>query len=420
MSPAPITIPPSGQLQNGQVIGPSLIQRNRAVRKSTRKSAGRKVPDPAFLDPVTVIEDDDEEMLVSSESETSDAPPSKRKKAKKPKRRSPSPPPPPLSPVHPDMDSELSDLSSRDYTPDIMSLDDDPTSPVSLTFNVPKGFQGPFVVNFDPVMISQALQESRYAHNLFTRRGQTSRRSTPFNNARFTSSPRFSQPPSATSKAEKEAAIGFMTLPPELRNRVYRLLFVTKASIDSWTPSNFCRTSALLRTCRQINKEGASILYGENHFRFVRIHLMRAQYWANSTEIGYKDFRRFLTDIGPVNVSYLRIITICFEDARPSTTPHLHCNEDRRYLRDEHLLECLRILAKHSQINIIKLAFEGRRSLMVGDERFIDILGRIKADEVHIGKDPRSSWSNNPRISWDAEDQLKYKMLRAPKFYSNH
>ncbi|KAK4194703.1 hypothetical protein QBC40DRAFT_269890 [Triangularia verruculosa] len=61
-------------------------------------------------------------------------------------------------------------------------------------------------------------------------------------------------------------ALEFLSLPGEIRNRIYRLLFRLDSTID-----DDCRprlSAQFLRTCRQVRDEGLPILYGENTFGF--------------------------------------------------------------------------------------------------------------------------------------------------------
>jgi hypothetical protein len=107
----------------------------------------------------------------------------------------------------------------------------------------------------------------------------------------------------------KEAPIsqseeGFFILPIELRLPVYGHLFKSDKAIE-FGKSDTSLSAHFLRTCKQVYKEGREILYGENSFHFTRDTRTRGTYhdkvWK---EIGYKDIRRFLQDIGPVNVSH--------------------------------------------------------------------------------------------------------------------
>ena len=61
--------------------------------------------------------------------------------------------------------------------------------------------------------------------------------------------------------------LGFNSLPPEIRNRIYRMLFVGNP-VELIFRANNSRSAALLATCKEIEREGSSILYGENVFCF--------------------------------------------------------------------------------------------------------------------------------------------------------
>jgi len=76
---------------------------------------------------------------------------------------------------------------------------------------------------------------------------------------------------SATNKSTR-----LLSLPPELRNMIYRLAFADDPGrkdhfICLW-PGMRDRVPALLQTCRQIDKEAGSIYYAERTFRFVWEH----------------------------------------------------------------------------------------------------------------------------------------------------
>ena len=62
---------------------------------------------------------------------------------------------------------------------------------------------------------------------------------------------------------------------------------------------NFQRSSAFLRTCRQVYDEGRSILYSENEFFFQRQSRRCGSIWAADWgELGFKPVRKFLKMIG--------------------------------------------------------------------------------------------------------------------------
>lgn len=65
----------------------------------------------------------------------------------------------------------------------------------------------------------------------------------------------------------------FLSLPPETRNKIYRLVLCHPRAIGTWAKERrdwpnypLILSAQLLRTCKQIHAEGVSILYGENTF----------------------------------------------------------------------------------------------------------------------------------------------------------
>ncbi|KAK3384707.1 hypothetical protein B0T24DRAFT_674445 [Lasiosphaeria ovina] len=62
----------------------------------------------------------------------------------------------------------------------------------------------------------------------------------------------------------------FLVLPPEIRNKIYRLLLCHPTTLgNQWSVSPVPLSAQLLRTCRQVRAEGLSILYGENTFNIM-------------------------------------------------------------------------------------------------------------------------------------------------------
>lgn len=94
------------------------------------------------------------------------------------------------------------------------------------------------------------------------------------------------QPPPRSQPSRKT---GFLDLPAELRNEIYRLTFVAKGRFALSRPTNFSRSAAFLRTCRQVHQEASGILYGENEFFFSRRSDRHGSFWqAEWSELGFK------------------------------------------------------------------------------------------------------------------------------------
>lgn len=99
-------------------------------------------------------------------------------------------------------------------------------------------------------------------------------------------------------------SISFLSLPPELRIKVYEYALISPSSMyeitDTFsTDQNRSRhrkpiVTALLKTCRTINYEAAPILYGRNSLKAT-----------NSTP-----FSQWLEAIGPINIRFLKSIQI--------------------------------------------------------------------------------------------------------------
>ncbi|KAF7954365.1 hypothetical protein EAE96_005489 [Botrytis aclada] len=89
-----------------------------------------------------------------------------------------------------------------------------------------------------------------------------------------------------------------LSLPRELRNKIYEELLVCESFIEidfqlRFLPRNLTR--GLLFTCRTIHGEATSVFYAQNTFEFVL--------W---------DAQGFLNKIGPINASSIRHIAITF------------------------------------------------------------------------------------------------------------
>jgi hypothetical protein len=95
----------------------------------------------------------------------------------------------------------------------------------------------------------------------------------------------------------------FVDLPIELRLKVYNQLFKFDKPVELGK-NDHCGSAQFLRTCKMVRDEGTAVLYGENSFHFTRDTRIRGTYHERVwKEVAYKDVRRFLEDIGLVNVS---------------------------------------------------------------------------------------------------------------------
>lgn len=382
--PPPASSPPASPHSRDtspELGSPSRItQYNQKTGRPVRKSAGKIKKVAGYVD----FEDAEFDALTDSElSELSelddedDMDPlslSGKKKKKKNKKgalkrkRSPSPPSPHLEPVI--NNQELDDLTDNEEG-GAFHRNDPKKPPMTLQFNVPLGFHGPLFVKLDSTLLH--INQQGKLHEM--QPGKSKKLCTV-------------SPEQVGTTAVRPK--GFTDLPGELRNTIYRHLFARKDKdsrlripLRSIDPKNSLTKSAqFLRSCKLVHNEACSILYGENTFSFHRHYDTRGPYWEPvPKEIGYQDVLHFLRTIGPENIQYLRDVDFVFDDARPKDTPYVTSNEQRRYLNDDYLMNCLRIL-RDAKLRKISMYFGGRRQLGRTDVRFLGYLEQVKADEV--------------------------------------
>jgi hypothetical protein len=210
----------------------------------------------------------------------------------------------------------------------------------NLVINVPPGHTGPLLLQLDIP-------------------SQTSTQITTYQTTRPTK--QTSLPNTQQTTPEKSTYAGFLDLPAELRNEIYRLVFVTPDCFNFDSPSNFTRSAAFLRTCKQVHFEGRSILYSENHFLFMRKTQRHGSYWEREwNEVGFKAIRKFLRIIGPTNTALIREVTLWLEDATPCLNPSMATADERRFVFDEVLMEVLKLLAQNGRLRKLGLHFRGK------------------------------------------------------------
>lgn len=175
--------------------------------------------------------------------------------------------------------------------------------------------------------------------------------------------------------------LGFLDLPAELRNRIYRVLFV-KGIVDFESRENLCRSSALLSTCKKVYLEGCSVLYGENEFSFGRVRAGRGKYFERVwDEIAYEDMYRFLRDIGSHNLGYIPSIKIAMHDGVLVDNRERDL-EQRRFVRDQYLRESLKLIARHHNLKVLKIGMHGARTItQKNDDGFLKLLKKIRGLE---------------------------------------
>ncbi len=199
---------------------------------------------------------------------------------------------------------------------------------------------------------------------------------------------------------------GFMDLPIELREKVYKDVFTKELQtrISGRTQYTYPHSAALLRTNKAIYHEGRKYLYSGNRFLFVPSTLITVKpYDQGWKELSYSHARQFLEDIGPENTGMLKDIGLWFEDRSPSGNPELTLDE-LRFESNEDVIWILEYLAKNGlRIEKLKLGFAGRRRMIprctdVNVVEFLLALSRVKTDKLLFG-DP-SIFEDHRTYAW--------------------
>ncbi|KAF2134489.1 hypothetical protein P153DRAFT_380307 [Dothidotthia symphoricarpi CBS 119687] len=388
-----------------------MTQYNKKTGRPIRRSAGKVKKVAGYVDSATLEQQLEEfeaaefSPLTSGESEDEDEMNHRGRadKSRRKRKRSPSPPSPRLDPIIYDQElDELTDSESngvfRHQTPK--------KPPVTLQFNVPLGFHGPLFVKLDSSMLQ--VNEEGARQDMRKGRAKKARMTTPI--------------PDRTTTQRRRT--GFTDLPPELRNTVYRHVFVRKNQDfkvyrrdreSAGTPPSMCQSAQFLRTCKTVHNEGCSILYGENTFVFDRSQGTRGPFYISEPkEIGYQDALQFLKMMGAENLQYLRDLKICFDDAAPKDTTYVSSNEDRRFLNDDVLINCLRLLRK-AKLRTLALCFIGRRTLWASDTKFLGYLEQVKVDALIKWSPGR--YFVQERIGEHIWRTLKEQMVRPESLY---
>lgn len=366
-----------------QPLPQPAVSYNTKTGRPIRHSAG-KTASP-FVDSAVAISEDDTDNSDPEQDVTSDEEGIMVVKSRK-RKRTPSPPMSEATMSDSEGDAMLSDygnVAALRNRPAQSIEPMAPMAPIQLTVNVPAGAERQVVLNID---LNQYINQ-RPATNFMPNLTQP-----PAKRIKSAAHTPKSATPSSSRSPSRSSRAGFLDLPAELRNEVYRLAFVSPARFDFGAPSkNFQRSAAFLRTCRQVYDEGRSILYSENEFFFQRQSRRCGSIWAPDWgELGFKPVRKFLKMIGPSNTNFIRHVTMLFEDAQPSLNPQMHNAEERRFVHDENLHSVLRHLATHGTLERFYMNFQGRKTLDVyyPNDHFLDLLTRIRADEVMFVKHP--------------------------------
>lgn len=210
-----------------------------------------------------------------------------------------------------------------------------------------------------------------------------------------------------------ETKAGFEKLPGEIRNKIYALVFEKEAPIDFTNRSGFAHSAAFLRVNKVVYNEARAFIYGGNRFVFGYNHSKSGGYFEPVwNELGWTHVRRFLTDIGPKNISLIQTVGVFFYDASQSGNPGTTTNQ-RRYTYDKDLLWILDHLSQHGKILKLKLGFCGRRKVRMStrDKDFLNALKGVKTDKLEIGNPTCDGEGKFDRHTHDRLDELVEELL---------
>lgn len=226
------THPASSELGEGDFAVTFNKRTGRPIRKARRQDEGSP-----FVDSAIAVSD----PLESDDSDGSTISVARRRKRK----RSHSPLPSlasedseALSDANSESDEAVvhpSEVSTAHSTVQIIIKD--------MVIHVPSGHSGPILLQLDdiPPQVSKLHSESSIS-------------SRPFH-AHSRPKATFSYSDGRNSRSKDQEYAGFLDIPAELRNQIYRHVFVAEDPLNFGSPSNFSRGAALLRTCRQAYEE---------------------------------------------------------------------------------------------------------------------------------------------------------------------
>ncbi|KAK5064941.1 hypothetical protein LTR84_000775 [Exophiala bonariae] len=200
--------------------------------------------------------------------------------------------------------------------------------------------------------------------------------------------------PSALSKNDKVATTknrvirssGFLKIPGELRDKIYRLLLLGDKPVNFDKRTGFGgRSVAFLRTCKTIAEEGTDVLYGEHSFHLARTPQFRGKFFEKDwSEIAYQDIRRFLETIGPVNISKMKFISFAMTDGPSRLTQALPNVEHLRFANDPTMHHILRLIGDNASLTRLGLLFSGRGKVTGADFHFLNALTEIKCNQLDL------------------------------------
>ncbi|RVX69491.1 hypothetical protein B0A52_06555 [Exophiala mesophila] len=225
--------------------------------------------------------------------------------------------------------------------------------------------------------------------------------------------------PSSTSDTAESGRkkVGFLDLPFEMRDRIYRSVLVDDDPIDFYARHNLSHSSALLRTCKTVHNEATDVLYGSNSFHFKRQTQYRGKYFDEFWyEVGYEDVRRFFETIGPVNISKMNYLSLKLTDGLKLNEPGMSAPKDQlRFVTDPNLQHVFNLIGKNTVLERFGVIFGGRCQVNLSDFHFLKALSSIKCYKLDILSQSKNNdlGSMTNRISATVQDRLEEIMVVA-------
>jgi hypothetical protein len=109
--------------------------------------------------------------------------------------------------------------------------------------------------------------------------------------------------------------------------------------------------------------------------------------------------------------------SLSLEDATSYSKPSRTVDE-RRFVKDEQLLQALGPLARHGHFQSVKLHFEGRRRVDLSDKAFIRALVAIKADKVEFVE--RESEFEGSTLTWPSKQAVSVEEYCSKMMVGKH
>lgn len=217
----------------------------------------------------------------------------------------------------------------------------------------------------------------------------------------------------ATTKQRVLRSTGFLKIPAELRDKIYRSLLLRDEPVDFDKRTGFGgRSVAFLRTCKTIQDEGTDILYGEHSFHFARTPQYRGKFFEKDwSEIAYQDVRRFLEMIGPVNISKMKYLSFTMTDG-PGRFPNV---DHPRFVNDPTMHHILRLIGRNATLTRFGFLFSGRSKVTNSDFHFLNAFTDIKCHRLDLLSRGYPSLVEHMRIERSISPKLRELMVVKPE-----